>query len=140
MPLHPFLVHFPIAAWLLGTLVLWTAFFGRRPRWREHAWLLLALGALASIPAAISGQAQMALHGQLELVELKRHGALGNLLPWLLMSIIVMKAHTVFRKPPIRLPDWPWCLVVSVLAVVIVYAASLGGKLVYQLGIGVDQF
>ncbi len=140
MPWHPFLVHFPIAAWLLGTLTLWAALLARKPRWAEHAWLLLALGALASIPAAVSGQAQFALQDRPELAALHNHARVGNLLPWLMVGLLAVKIHTLYRKPPIRVPAWIWCLAVSLLAMLILYAASLGGKLVFQSGIGIRRF
>src|SRR5262245_65845749 len=55
--LHPLVIHFPIALFIVGAFVdLVDTVFGR-PRWLSHAaTMLFALGALGAIVACVSGQ------------------------------------------------------------------------------------
>lgn len=56
-PLHPALVHFPLALWF--TAVFWDAVGWLRPDplWWQMAYWCLALGLAASLPALIAGLA-----------------------------------------------------------------------------------
>jgi len=136
LPWHPFWVHFPIAAWLLGSGVLLTAFVAGRKSWNGHGWLLLILGAIFSIPAALTGQNEFTRAAMKGAEVLERHQLIGNLLPWLMGIIVLWKGHTVLKKEngP-EIPDWLWCLLVSAVSALVLYAGYLGGILVYDRGL-----
>jgi uncharacterized membrane protein len=53
-PLHPALVHFPVACWSLGTLADLAGLHWGAPAWRAGG-LLLATGTLAALPAMLAG-------------------------------------------------------------------------------------
>jgi len=53
-PLHPMLVHFPIAFWTLATVCDALALAGLAQTWR-FGWLALAIGTTAALPTAIAG-------------------------------------------------------------------------------------
>ncbi len=59
-PWHPALVHFPIACWILATLIDLVAKFTTFPpidnlQWAGVAQLLLSAGVLLAVPAIIAG-------------------------------------------------------------------------------------
>ncbi|MEW9623366.1 DUF2231 domain-containing protein [Rhodanobacter geophilus] len=53
-PLHPALVHFPVACWSLGTAADLAGLHWGAPAWRPGG-LLLAAGTLAALPAMLAG-------------------------------------------------------------------------------------
>lgn len=53
-PLHPMLVHFPIACWSLATAADFATLVFDMPLWQWSAGLI-ALGCLVSLPAMIAG-------------------------------------------------------------------------------------
>ena len=136
MPLHPFLVHFPIAAWTLGGLVLALGLMLRKTNLVGSAWVMLALGAAASLPAVLSGQAEMAALGEVTNPVLSRHRSLGNLLPWLMIAVVLAKAHVTFARRAPAVPAWVWLLIVLIISGLILWTGLLGGELVYQWGVG----
>jgi len=53
-PLHPMLVHFPIAFWTAGSACDGLALLGVRGAW-PLAWPAIAIGVAAALPAAVAG-------------------------------------------------------------------------------------
>ena len=53
-PVHPMLVHFPVACWTLGTACDGLALFGIRQAW-PVAGLFLTIGVATALPAFIAG-------------------------------------------------------------------------------------
>lgn len=143
MPWHPFLVHFPIAGWFFGCVLLWLALIAKKPGWRDGGWWCLLLAALFAIGAAVTGQneyqelvgvveaGQGAVEPAAANVDLERHRDLGNLLPWLMCALVLLRGHTLFAKQSFALPDWLWAVVASAIAGLIFYVGHLGGRIVY---------
>ncbi len=135
LPMHPILVHFPIATWILGTVVLTASVLAKRKSWRAHGWFLLTVGAIFSIPTALTGlndYTAIALTGD---VELERHKLLGNALPWVMGILVLLKGHVTFkRKKGGQPPEWIWCLLVIAVSLLLAYVGYLGGILVYDRG------
>ncbi len=136
IPLHPFLVHFPIAAWLIGSLILLMALALKKQDWQALAWLLLGIGALTAIPTALTGQVEYARLARESHEVLSLHRTLGNVLPWLMCAIVLFKAHTHFSPRAFQLHPWLWCGVVCLVSTILLYAGLLGGRVVYGWGIG----
>ena len=137
IPLHPMVVHFPIAAWLLGSGVLLAALIARKPQWRGAAWFLLTVGAITSIPAALTGRNDFAELAIATDPDLLRHRNLGNLLPWLMMGLVMLRAHAYFRKPPLDIPAWIWAVAAALLGAILAFTGHLGAKLVYIKHLGI---
>jgi len=133
-PWHPFLVHFPIAAWTLGALALGAGVAFRVRFLVLHGWLLLAVAALMSVPAALSGQSDYQKLAALELPALTLHRNLGVALPWLMAAAVLSRAHFALRKKGAGPPEWPWAVYAVAVSVLLLYAAWLGGRTVYGLG------
>lgn len=131
MPWHPFLVHFPIAGWFLGCLLLWLALVLKRPPLREGAWWCLLVAGVAAIAAAVSGQdALQELAGETH-PDLLQHRDLGNLLPWLMGALLLLKGHTLLARKTFKVPEWVWLMATTGICVLTFYVAHLGGRVVY---------
>jgi uncharacterized membrane protein len=57
-PLHPALVHFPVACWSLATTADFASLHFGEPAWRL-AGTLLAIGLILSIPALLAGMYEL---------------------------------------------------------------------------------
>lgn len=132
MPLHPFLVHFPLAIWLLGSLLLCLAIGCGRENWQQVAWFLLYCGALCTIPAVLAGQSEYQRLAYLEDQALERHRDLGNLLPWLMGLLVALKLHCTYAlRATWHIPAWFFGLASLILSALLLYTGFLGGVVVY---------
>ena len=139
LPIHPFIVHFPIAAWTIGSVFLAVAVVLKRERWEAPAWILLGIGALGGVFAALTGQAEFQRLGETGHRVLSWHRNLGIALPWLMVATVLAKAHFTFARKARPLPAWIWCCLAAGIAVLVLYNGYLGGVLVYRLGLGNRQ-
>lgn len=134
VPLHPFLVHFPIGGWIIGTIMLWLGISRKSKDWDVASWFCLGLAAVVSIPAALVGQADYAQLSDPILNEAQLHRQLGNILPWLMGGLVVYRAHSWFKKDAYRPPRLIFALIATLIAILTIFTGLLGGKLVYLLG------
>lgn len=134
-PIHPALVHFPVALWptsLLGDVVgLW----GGDPLWWQLSFWCLALGLIAALPAIAAGL--------LDYASLPNdHPALGTANAHLLIMSgattvflvsLLVRAGPAAAPPPSSMVALSFSLVGMALLLV---GAWLGGALVYRHGVG----
>jgi uncharacterized membrane protein len=139
VPLHPRFVHFPIALLLAGSVaalvyLLWR----RRPALATFAWISLGLGWLALFPVVLTGliDQNQASRDQAVVAVLNPHIAAG----FALIIVYGMVLLERVRGPhalddPKRRTRLLWFLLFGI--GLIVLEGWLGGKLVYDLGVGV---
>lgn len=132
MTLHPFLVHFPIAFWLFGSLLLCLSMAERFAKWEDSAWLMLTAGAVMGIAAAIAGQEDYELMAHLNLQTLEDHRDWGNLLPWLMGACVLLHFHSRFAKKGAKLPKKLFPILALIISGLVVYVGFLGGATVYE--------
>ena len=139
LPLHPILVHFPIALLLaglgvdLGSLLLKSEWLGRT------ALLLLILGSLGAAAAVWSGSVQEGLILRTPAIDrtLDTHEESGEITMWLFLGLSAARAGLTWRR---RLTPWArWILFVLWIggAGLLVRTAYYGGRMVYEHGAGV---
>ncbi len=139
-PLHPRFVHFPIALLLAGSVIALVYMLARqRPALATFAWISLALGWIALFPVVLTGliDQDQASRDPLVVATLNPHIAAG-------FGLIVVYGLVLLER--LRSPDAldsPKRRVMLVLLLVlgiglIVFEGWLGGRLVYDLGIGVQ--
>ncbi|MFC3609646.1 DUF2231 domain-containing protein [Stutzerimonas tarimensis] len=135
-PLHPMLIHFPVAALVAVVFTdlayLWTVdeFWSRASVW------LLGVGAVGGITASVFGLVDLLWVSKIrQKVTAWCHAILAVMmlslasLNWMLRVVGLGPAETEFF----------WGLYLSVLtALLISVAAYLGGRLVYEHAVGVD--
>ncbi|MDA0709328.1 MAG: DUF2231 domain-containing protein [bacterium] len=138
MDVHPILVHFPIVLLLVGVVFDAIGILGNRPYFLRTGFLLFALGALAAIPAALSGDqaADTTQHIAGVAADLDWHNTLGTTTALLAVFLTLLRAHLTFRRRfagPVR----ALYLAGAVGAALLVAASGYtGGRLVYDHGAG----
>ena len=147
LPLHPRLVHFPIALLITGSLIglayLLLQVVRSRPSWRRpalvtSAWGSILLGWLMLFPAVLSGLIdQNSAPRQPEVARLLNlHVAAG----FGLIVVFGLLLYERLRSPAaLDDPQKRWRLLLLFLAglALVVVEGSVGGQLVYGYGVGV---
>lgn len=148
-PLHPRFVHFPIALLLTGSLAALAYIILARLRsgngWPRQTlisltWGCMLIGWLAIFPAVITGLVDQNHAPQTQdVVEvLNRHIAAG-------FGLIIVYGFLLYerlRKPTVLDNPNSRLLVIILLALgigLIILEGALGGKLVYQFGVGTQN-
>jgi uncharacterized membrane protein len=140
-PLHPRFVHFPVALLATGSVIALVYLLGwRRPTLPVVAWVMLFLGWLAIFPTILSGlvDRNRAPDDPAVVAALNPHIAVGfGLLivyGWLLYERL--RSPTILDQPSRRVLLIG--LLLAGLALLLVEGWS-GGRLVYELGVGVGR-
>ena len=94
-PLHPALVHFPIACWSLATAADVASLWFGEPAWRL-AGVLLALGTLIALAAMATGFMELLKVGA-------EHPATRDLNRHLLLMLVAYRHHAVITSSMCRL-------------------------------------
>jgi len=134
-PLHPMLVHFPVAFWSLSAGCDLLGYFGVAEAW-SAAVLLQALGLATAIPAMASGIADFGLLKDGAVATATRHMMLMGL-AWTTYACAAL-AHldggTVVAEPAAL------AVVLSAAGFAIMSVGGwYGGQLVYRFGVGVHR-
>jgi len=135
-PVHPMLIHFPVAA-LMALVATDAAYvYGGDPFWARAGLWLAGVGALGGWGASIAGLVDLLTVAQIRrLITAWGHA---------LMAVMMLALATLNWR--LRLGDdpglyvMPWGLGMSLLtAAFITLAAYLGGRLVYENAVGVHS-
>ncbi|MEO0470086.1 MAG: DUF2231 domain-containing protein [Bacteroidota bacterium] len=139
MPLHPALVHFPIALLVVsGGFYVVAVWQNNQPEVPKTAFVLHLLGMIGMVLAIFSG---LQAEGDAQLTEevdaiLGRHEILGYGVLWMYGMLYVW--HYLRKGKQTQTEKIIFVLVFVGISLAMLYSASLGGELVYQHGIGVD--
>lgn len=133
-PIHPMLIHFPMAA-LLGLVATDLAYiFTQDTFWARVGLWLAGVGAFGGWLAGLVGLIDLVtVRGVRRLVTAWCHAIVAVML----LSLASFNWLLRYSDPV----DWlyPWGLIISgITAVLIAGAGVLGGQLVYEHGVGVD--
>jgi len=128
-PLHPAIIHFPI---VLSLVALLLELLARHPRARtleSAAGLLFVLAALGGVAAVLSGQAAVA-------PLIASHEEVGELAMWLLLAVAAVRVLLGWRGWLRGVVPWAFLLFAAAAAGVVAYNGYLGGKMVFDHGLG----
>ena len=135
-PLHPKLVHFPIALMVSAMGMQALGMFFKNDSWCKGAWLMFTLGLLA-MPIVI-------LSGLLEADRLHLHHPVLNAhklfafwaagISWTALPLLWFMRHKGIRSFKII-----FLIVLISASVLLDLAAHQGGRMVYEYGVGVSQ-
>ncbi|MGE0315102.1 MAG: DUF2231 domain-containing protein [Lautropia sp.] len=134
-PLHPMMIHFPVAA-LLGLVPADLAWlYGGDPFWARAGLWLAGVGAVGGWVASVAGL--------VDLLTVRRIRSLVNAWMHALIAVMMLSLATLnWRTRLIGEPGetvLPWGIAMSVAtAAFIALAAFLGGRLVYEHAVAVD--
>jgi uncharacterized membrane protein len=137
-PLHPAIVHFPIALSLVAVLLELVA---RHPRGRAlegSAGVLMVLAALGSVAAVLSGNAAhddvVVPRAAATLIAL--HRQVGTLAMWLLLALAAIRVGLAWKGWFHGLVPWLFIAAAVAAAGTVGYNGYLGGKMVFDHGLG----
>lgn len=134
-PLHPALVHFPVAGWTLAPVFGGIHVATHDPVWWEYAWWSMAGGVIVALPAMLAGFMDlMAIPaGHPAQMTAQRHMLLMSS-AWCVFvtALVLLPLHAA----PAVSSDWS-SLGLPLLGFVLVAAGgNAGARLVYDFGIG----
>lgn len=137
-PIHPALVHFPIALSLVAVLL---ELLARHRRARALEWggaALMVLAALGAVATVISGNAahDEAVVPAAAAALVARHETVGELAMWLLLALAVVRITLAWKGWFKGSVAWLYLAAAAVAAAMVGYNGYLGGKMVFDHGVG----
>lgn len=134
-PLHPMMIHFPVAA-LLALVPADLAFiYGGDPFWARVGLWLAGVGAVGGWIASLAGLVDLLTVGRIR----RLVTAWGHALMAVMMLSLASMNWLVRLASELGTLVFPWGAGLSLLtAGFIALAAYLGGRLVYEHAVGVD--
>lgn len=137
-PLHPRFVHFPIALSLVGVLFLLLGMLRRHETWIGYGRISLLLGWLGVLAAVVTGLIDQAAAPQNATVTavIDQHITAG-------IALLIAAGLAIYWPLRVkRLWDsparWGYVALLAVIVLLVLVEGWLGGKLVYELGVGVN--
>ena len=133
-PIHPILVHFPIATWFLATIAdIASLFTNEQVGW--VAGVLLVTGIIMSLPAMIAGLVDLGkISQQSTAIKIANQHMILMMVSWSFyaVSLFIRLDGSSLEQPSLI------AISLSVLGLVCLCVAGwMGGKLVYEYGVGV---
>ena len=138
-PAHPIFVHYPIALWTTSVLTDVIYYFSRHATLVVISKFLIAAGILGAIAAAIPGLVDWTGITQTAVKKIATRHLVLNVLALVLFAVSLYLRMNHYGAPLVgfhlKIP-----FVVSVVGwLLMVISASLGGKLVYEHRMGVNE-
>jgi len=137
VPLHPRVVHFPIALLVVGMLLVVASLHPRARHFQGWGWLNVALGWMALFPAIFTGLIAQSVANM--------GPAVANVVNWHIsaaLGTLVVFGYVLYER--LRHPDgvqgearWRILVGFAVGLGLLVMTGELGGRLVYWYGVGV---
>jgi len=139
IPLHPSLVHFPIALLLAGTFAAIVFRLGARPVGEQWGLYALLAGWILVIPALITGLIdKSALPPDSPENQLANIHTTGMFVMWGLYGLALYLHYVWAKKAALTgTRQWIWFGLLILASIVLILAGHQGGRLVYELGVGV---
>ncbi len=141
IPIHPFLVHFPIA-FIYGA-VFFTGIQLWRPNWtcRIIGLWMVGISTITSILASISGQLELTKANQKNYDQevfniLNKHEILGNFITWALLVLFITWLFFYFKYMDDKRFDQIVFIILLFLSIGVTMTAYLGGTLVWKHQVG----
>jgi uncharacterized membrane protein len=137
-PLHPAIVHFPIA---LSVVALLFELIARHPRARSMgtaAGVLLVLAAIGSVVAVLTGNAahDEAVVPAAVAPLVAQHQQVGEIAMWLLLAVAVVRIALAWRGWLRGWLGWGFLLALAGVTGLVGFNGYLGGRMVFDHGLG----
>lgn len=135
-PIHPILVHFPIAAWFISTIGdVASLFTNEQVSW--VAGVLLIIGVITALFAMITGLVELGkIDQQSPAIKIANQHMMLMMISWSFyaVSLFLRLDGTNIGQPGII------AIIMSIMGFIFLCIAGwLGGKLVYEHGVGVHS-
>jgi uncharacterized membrane protein len=136
-PIHPLLVHFPLALLPVSAAAEAVGFFAAMPSLSDTGWWTIAAAAVAGVATAAAGWRDMLRAPLSEAVHARvhRHRAIGLVLATAIVALAAWRGWLYFGGRPVSM----WYLDLIALTVALaMFQGWLGGELVYRDGVFVQ--
>ncbi|WP_457644524.1 DUF2231 domain-containing protein [Persephonella sp.] len=138
--LHPPVVHFAIALVIIGVLFDIAGFVLKKDHLKHAGFWTIIVGVIAVWAAAFTGHqaeelVEEAIKGTVAYELLEEHEELGEILPWAVTVLGLLRAYLFFKSQ--NLIFVVYLLAGIAIAGAIGFQGRIGGKLVYEYGVGV---
>lgn len=135
-PLHPKLVHFPIALIVSAMGMQGLGFLLRKDFLSNGAWLMFILGVL-SMPVVVWSGLSEADHLHLNHPVLTAHKQFAFAAIWI--SLAILPVLWIIRFKSQKAFQILFLIMLVIVASLLGLAAHQGGRMVYEYGVGVSQ-
>lgn len=138
MDFHPLIIHFPIALLIMGVICDTIGIVGKRDLFLSIGFLLFGLGALTTIPAALTGDhvANTAQHIAGIAHDLDWHDTLGTSTALLAVTLTLVRTHLTLKKQFTGIVQYVYLMFAIGVAILVGASGYTGGRLVYDFGAG----
>jgi len=135
---HPLIIHFPIALLIVGVICDTIGILGKRDLFLRIGFLLFALGALTTIPAALTGNyaAETAQHIPNIYDDLDWHDTLGTATAIFAVILTLIRIHLTLKKQFTHTAQYIYLLFAILVSILVGASGYTGGHLVYNYGAG----
>jgi uncharacterized membrane protein len=138
LDLHPFIVHFPISLLIVGAICDAVGILWRKDTFLRTGFLLVALGAVAAIAAAVSGDAASEIAFRIPNIteDLEQHEDLSTIVALLSAILVLLRTHLTLKSKfagPVRKV---YLVLILLLASLTAVSGYTGGNIVYNYGAG----
>jgi len=134
-PLHPAMVHFPIAFWSLATVLDALAFFALAETW-AHGWVLIALGLAIGLAAMAAGFMELTRLAEEAQAAAQRHMMTMGLAWTCYLGALMSRLKD---GAPIAEPAALPVALSAIGFILLLVGGWLGGDLVYRYGAGREE-
>lgn len=143
--LHPKFVHFPIALFLLYTLFEIAGIIIKKEFLNKAAFIILLLSIMGAVAAVLTGNQASAVAEKLSdldvnipLGAVSKHEDYANYAMWYMFLLAALRTYLLVKKKFTGKLKYLFIIFSLVGSFLVFEAALLGGKLVYQYGVGTD--
>ncbi len=143
--LHPQVVHFPIAFFLVYALLEIIGIIFRKEYFSKTAHLFLFFGVIGAVAAVLSGNSAVDAAKQLgskgvniAAGAIEDHEELANITMWYFTGLLVLRTFIALRKKFSGKMKILFIFLALLGSFLVYRTGQLGGRLVYKHGIGTD--
>ncbi len=143
--LHPLIVHFPIAIYVIYVVFEITGIFYKENHFTKTAQYLLLVAVITAVLSALTGNqaediaSKVLLNNSSEIEEaIEEHESIANIFIWFTTFLFVCRTYLLLKKNLLR----KYRIIIAVISVIGLFliweTAEHGGRLVYKYGIGTE--
>jgi uncharacterized membrane protein len=139
MDYHPFIVHFPVALLTVGFFCDAAGILFRRDHLLRTGYLLLVLGAVSAIAAALTGNAAEDDAARIPGIAaaLEQHESVSTAATWLAIGLALFRTHLTLKKKFAGSLRYVFLAGAAATAVLVAISGYTGGRMSYEYGPGV---
>ena len=142
MPLHPQIVHFPIALLSIAVLSELISYFWQKDFFSKMAFYLLIIGVITTFFAVKTGESSLDLIDNINSIKplLSQHQQAGEWVLKIFSIVLIIKSLCIYFKKKNLFIKIFVTLLMLVGLFQVYQAGHFGGILVYEKGVGIQKF